>query len=65
MHVQRLIIFCVCLASNSKNILQRKAFNNKKAAKPSKLKFRFKVQVPTIVNELTLSVYNFLICYQE
>ena len=34
-----------------------------KAAKPSRLKFRFQVQVPTTVNELMLSAYNSLICY--
>ena len=41
-----------------------KVENRPSATKPSRLMFRLQVQVPTTVNELTLSAYNCLICYK-
>jgi len=40
-----------------KNIIKT-GLQKEKAAKPSQLKFRFQVEVPTTGNELTLSAYN-------
>ena len=46
------------------NKYYKSRFSITKGSKPSKLKFRFQVQVPTTVSELTLFAYNILIRYK-
>ena len=46
---------------NEENLL---SCSLKENAKPCRVNFRLKIQVPSAVSELTLSGYNCLICYK-
>ena len=62
MHVQQLFLQLSGLKLE-KNITVT-GFNLQMAAKPKQAEAQSQLQVPTASNELTLSVYRFLICYK-